>query len=400
MQPKLQTVSAIPSPAELLSRADQLIPILRERAEACERSGSVPAATIQDFQDAGFFRILQPARYGGYEHWPTVFYEVVARLAGGCPSSAWVLSVLGIHNWEAGLIDPRVAEALWKDDPDVRFSSSYAPFGKATRVPGGYRLDGRWPWSSGCDHASWVILGADAEMENGECNRVAALLPRQDYEIDEHSWNSAGMAGTGSKDIVVRGAFVPAHQLHNIQLSSAMSEPGATAFAADTYKLSFGVCFAYSLATVALGIAEGALAEFVPYMRKRTNAYLPGAEFQQDSVVQKALAEAHGLLDGARLKYERDFREMAAFVARGETVPVERRIFYKWNTAAIAKAARDAVNLLLPSCGGSAFNRKNPMQRYFRDVNCVANHLYLSFDKGAVNFGMHLLTGGNNDLLV
>jgi len=400
MQPKLQTVPAIPSPAELLSRAEQLIPILRERAEACEHSGSVPAATIQAFQEAGFFRILQPAQYGGYECWPTVFYEVVARLAGACPSSAWVLSVLGIHNWEAGLIDPRVAEALWKDDPDVRFSSSYAPFGKATRVPGGYRLDGRWPWSSGCDHASWVILGADAEMESGECNRVAVLLPRQDYEIDEHSWNSAGMAGTGSKDIVVRGAFVPAHQLHNVQLAIAMNEPGAGAFIADTYKLSFGVCFAYSLAIVALGIAEGALAEFIPYMRKRTNAYLPGAEFQQDPVVQKALAEAHGLLDGARLKYERDFHEMAGFVARGETVPVERRIFYKWNTAAIAKASRDAVNLLLPSCGGSAFNRKNPMQRYFRDINCVANHLYLSFDKGAVNFGMHLLTGGNNDMMV
>ncbi|MBI4695674.1 MAG: flavin-dependent monooxygenase [Gammaproteobacteria bacterium] len=400
MQPKLQTVSAIPSPAELLSRADALIPMLRDRAEECERRATVPAETIQAFQDAGFFRILQPARYGGYEYWLPVFYEVVIRLARGCPSSAWVLSVLGIHNWEAGLIDPRVAEALWKDDPDVRFSSSYAPFGKATRVAGGYRLEGRWPWSSGCDHATWVILGADAEMENGELNRVAIVLPREDYEIDESSWNSAGMAGTGSKDIVVRGAFVPAHQLHNIQLSITMEEPGKKAFTADTYQVSFGVGFAYALATVALGIAEAALAEFIPYMRKRTSAYFPGAEFRQDPIVQKALAEAHTVIDGARLKYERDFREMADYIARGETIPVERRVFYKWNTAAVAKAARDAINLLLPSCGGSAFNTKNPMQRYFRDVNCVANHLYLSFDKGAVNFGMHLLTGGNADVLV
>lgn len=399
MNTRVQSIHAAPSGAELRRRAHALVPVLRERAADCERGASVPRETIAAFQDAGFFRILQPALYGGYEMWPTEFYEVVAILARGCPSSAWVLSILGIHNWEAGLIDPAVAEALWREDPDVRFSSSYAPFGKARRVPGGYRLEGRWPWSSGCDHATWVILGCDAEQDDGSFNRVACMVPRDGYEIDERSWQSAGLSGTGSKDIVVRDAFVPARHVHNIQRSIEMNEPGTRTFTADTYKLSFGVCFAYALASVALGVGEAALADYLPYMRKRAVAY-DGSRFQDDPVVQRTLAEAHSMLDSARLKYERDFREMADYVARGETVPIERRVFYKWNSAAVARLCRDAVNLLMPSCGGSAFNVANPMQRYFRDVNCLAQHLYLSFDRGASNFGMHLLTGINKDVMV
>ncbi|MBK8957901.1 MAG: acyl-CoA dehydrogenase family protein [Proteobacteria bacterium] len=142
MNTRVQSINAVPAGDELRRRAQALVPERRERAADCERGASVPAATIAAFEDAGFFRILQPALYGGYEMWPTEFFEVVTILARGCPSSAWVLSVLGIHNWEAGLIDPAVAEALWRDDPDVRFSSSYAPFGKARRVAGGYRLEG------------------------------------------------------------------------------------------------------------------------------------------------------------------------------------------------------------------------------------------------------------------
>lgn len=389
----------IPSPEELVRRARELGPVLRERAKKCEEMRCMPPETAKAFRDAGFFRILQPKAYGGYEYWPTVFYAVLQELARHCASSAWSLGVLGVHNWEVGMMDPKIAKDLWSANPDTLFSSSYAPFGKAHRVEGGYRVEGRWSWSSGCDLASWVILGAAVEMDNGEVDHLALLVESGDYEIDHSSWNSVGMAGTGSKDIIVKGAFVPAYRVHNITHTYQMIDPGRATFTADTYKLAFGSVFAFVLASILIGIADSALEFYIEYIGKRTNAY-NGTGFKEDAVAQQILADAHSLVDGAHLRYKRNFEEMEDFVARSEEVPFARRVFYKWDAANIAKQCRDAVNLLTQGCGGSVFNADVPMQRFFRDANVAANHLFINHQKSSVNFGAFILSGQNSDLML
>ncbi len=154
--------AVIDVPAEtLLDRAQKLLPVLSERAPRTAELRRIPEETIADFQEAGFFRMLQPARWGGYEVDPKLFFEVQIAVATACPSSAWVLGVVGVHNWQLALFPLAAQKEVWGNDRSVLISSSYAPTGKVERDPagGGYRLSGRWSFSSGCDHCRWVFLG-------------------------------------------------------------------------------------------------------------------------------------------------------------------------------------------------------------------------------------------------
>jgi len=132
----------------LLDRARRLVPVLREREAAADAARQTSRETIEDFASAGFFKVLQPARYGGYELPPSVYCAIARTLAEGCVSSAWVYGVIAVHNWQLALFDERAAQDVWGADTSVRISSSYMPVGKIRRVEGGYRLSGRWAFSS------------------------------------------------------------------------------------------------------------------------------------------------------------------------------------------------------------------------------------------------------------
>lgn len=390
-----------PDEAALMAAAQAMLPILRERALDCERQRKVPDESIEMFRDAGFFRILQPSAYGGYELSPRVLFRISSLIARACPSSAWVMSILAIHNWEVALMDPRVAEELWGMDDEVRISSSYAPFGKAQVVPGGYRVSGRWGFSSGCDHATWAILGVHVPKADGEeGNRlVAALVAPGDYTIDQDSWHVAGLRGTGSKDVVVDDAFVPEHRVHDIQAAFALQEIGNRTFTAPIFRHPFGIIFAYMLASVAMGVAEGALEAYLDIARKRANVYT-GAKAEQDPINQKRIAEAFAMVDGMRLRFDRDFAEMEACVAEGRPAPVERRIVWRLDTTHIAREAAEVAQMVFRGAGGSGLQDSAPMQRFLRDANAIANHATTDFDRQAVNFGGYQLSGQLADRLL
>lgn len=384
----------IPTPEELLERARAFAPMLIEGAEACEQLGRMPDATNQAFEDAGFYRILQPARYGGYEYFPSVFYRVVMEVSKSCPSSGWNVAVLGIHNWMMGVVDPRISHDILGEDRNTRFSTSLAPTGKAEKIKGGYILNGRWSWASGVDHVSWVMPGAIAENDEGEQELIAFFVPRKDYEIDHDSWQTAGMRGTGSKTVVIKDAFVPDHRRFFIALSTQLGDPGRAIYTSDTYKLSFATAFSYALAAVAMGIADGALEYSIESLRERKQAY-DLAAYQDDPLIQSKLAEVYSIVDGLHLKMDRDLAEMQDFLRKDGEIPLERRVAHRWHTAEIPHMARKAVNMLIENSGGSAFMSSNRMQRYFRDINCISNHRFISFNEGSSCLGYYMLTGAN-----
>src|SRR5580704_11351294 len=147
------------TPEAYLARVRALRPAVRERAAGAERLRRLPEETFADFQEAGLFRCLQPRRWGGFELDPVTFYRAVAEVGAVCGSSAWILGVDCVHNWQLALFPPQAQEDVWGEDTNDQLSNSLAPTGTVERAPGGFRLAGRWSFSSGCDFCRWVVLG-------------------------------------------------------------------------------------------------------------------------------------------------------------------------------------------------------------------------------------------------
>src|SRR5262249_55418105 len=151
----------------VLDAVTELLPTLRDRAQEAEDARRISEETIKSLQETGFFKLLQPARYGGLEASPVDFYRGVRLIASACGSPGWVSSVLGVHPWQLALFDERAQDEVWGEDPTTLVSSSYAPMGRAKVVDGGFQFSGRWSFSSGCDHAQWVFLGGLVMGEDG-----------------------------------------------------------------------------------------------------------------------------------------------------------------------------------------------------------------------------------------
>ena len=158
MDTKVKSTSNV-SPAEMLDKAIAMQDMLREKAQHTRGLRRIPDEIMAKLIDAGFFKMMQPARYGGYEMNPKHFYDVVFEIARACPSTGWVLSVVGVHNWQLGLLDDRAQQDVWGQDDNQLISSSYAPKGKAEPVKGGFKFSGQWQFSSGCDHCNWIFVG-------------------------------------------------------------------------------------------------------------------------------------------------------------------------------------------------------------------------------------------------
>jgi 3-hydroxy-9,10-secoandrosta-1,3,5(10)-triene-9,17-dione monooxygenase len=249
-----------------------LLPTIRERADEAERLRVVPEASIKEIEETGFFRMLQPRRFDGLESDPVDFYSAVRDIASACGSTGWVSSVLGVHPWQVALFAEDAQQAVWGSDTNVRLSSSYAPTGKATLTDGGYTLSGKWSFSSGCDHATWVLLGG--LVFNAEGNVVdfkTFMVPRENYRIDD-VWNVVGLRGTGSNDIIVEDVFIPEAFTLSMSETGQCKGPGQEQNTSNLYKLPFHSIFTTTICTPIIGMAYGAYNEHVDMQQKRVRA--------------------------------------------------------------------------------------------------------------------------------
>ncbi len=374
------------TPETYLERVRDLLPAVRERAADAEKLRRLPEETFADFQQAGLFRALQPKRYGGYELDPGVFYRAVCEVAAACGSTGWVLGVLGVHNWHLGIMDPRAQQDVWGEDDSVQLSTSLAPTGTVERVPGGYRVSGRWSFSSGCDHCQWVVLGGVVPPSAGEAPDARVfLLPRHDYRIDDN-WHVMGLAATGSKDIVVTDAFVPDYRTHSYRDAFALNHPGCAVNTAPLYRLPFGLVFTYGIVSPAIGAAQGALAAFREQALRRVNVR-DGSRTVEDPFIQFRLAEAAAEIDAARERMLTIFAEMMRCARAGEEIPLAARARYRWDSGkAIARSVR-AVDLLFEAAGGHALFLYNPIQRAWRDVHAMRAHAGNNPERASFIFG-------------
>lgn len=352
-----------------------MIPTLRARAERTEAERRIPAETIQDFRDAGFFRILQPRRWGGFEMDPQVFFDVQIALARGCMSTGWVYGVVGGHPYELALFSDQAQREVWEPDNTVLVSSSYQPVGKVERTEGGFYLSGRWGFSSGCDHCDWVLLGAvvPPEKEGDPFDMRTFLVPRKDYQILD-AWQVFGLKGTGSQDIVVERAFVPEYRTHKGSDGFFCANPGQQENTAPLYRLPWAQVFLRLVSTSALGGARGALEAFLEIAAARVSTNT-GKASKSDPIALNAAAKLFAELDEMTAVLQRNFDQLMALARAGEAIPLEQRLLYRYQSASVVRRCADLVDDLMPILGGRAIYLSSPIVRFWLDLNAARAHV-------------------------
>jgi 3-hydroxy-9,10-secoandrosta-1,3,5(10)-triene-9,17-dione monooxygenase len=386
-RPELGRAGGPPDFAELLQRAEALVPVLRERAAQAEELRRLPDETIEDLHRSGLFRILQPKRVGGSELPFRAIVELVATISRGDASTGWVLANLAAHHWLLGMWPQRAQDEIWGESPDNLIGSALIfPRGRARPVPGGYRLSGRWPFSSGVDAATWSLIGAIVhDEEAGTTEPRIFVLPASDFTIID-TWHVIGLSGTGSKDVAVEDVFVPEYRSVAVKQITGGPNPGSAVNPSVLYQLPAISLFAFCIAGVSLGIAQGAIEYFVETMRSRTS-YYTGRNLADFVTVQVHLAEAAAIADAVRAVLLGDCDEATRLVGEGEIPSLDHRARYRRDGAYAATLCTKAVDVLFQATGGGAIYARNPLQRAFRDVHAANAHYVLNWDINGTMYG-------------
>ncbi len=381
--------------AALIAKARSLAPAVRERAGKAEQIRRIPDETDADFRAAGFYRIMQPARYGGLEGRYGLHTMMAAEVARGCASSGWALSITACHSWIFGMFPQEAQDEFWSPDPARTVASSFLPVGpQVAPERSGLRLSGRWRFSSNVDHCHGAILIAMVPQASGAPKQHFVFLPREQYTIED-TWNVVGLSATGSNDVVVQDAFVPGHRMLDIMLTRDGRSPGAAAHSNYLFGLPLFAPFAHSLVGAALGAAQGALDQIVGDLSGKTS--VGNVKLAEQQTIQARVAEATAEIEAARALLQAD-RGRINDMGRLRLLPDdEMRVRYRLNVSYAAKLCVQAVERLLPIVGGRGLELRDPFQRAWRDVHAVAQHIALVFDLQALNYGAVRLGGKAGD---
>jgi resorcinol 4-hydroxylase (FADH2) len=379
---------------ELVTAARSLAPMLKARAEQTERDRRVSPEVTAAIREAGLYKVLQPAHFGGLELDISTLIRINLVLGAACASTAWCTGLAILHNWLVGLYPQQAQQDVWSD-PGVIVAGSTVPAGKCARAPGGYKLQGSWPFASNCDYSGWYYVGAMVSPAVASEPPVLTwfLVPARDARIED-TWFTSGLAGTGSKTIVLENAtFVPEHRTLPVSVINSGAAPGASANPNPLYRLTFTGAAPFVLSSLALGMAAGAIEAFAEIARTRTAIQLGGPPLPMSGLthVQLAISDASAAVDAGVTLLLRDAGEMEAGLARGELPSTAQRLRNRRDHAYGARLAVSAANTVFEALGANVSALSHPVQRAWRDVNIAARHISLSWPMVGTMFGQSQL---------
>jgi 3-hydroxy-9,10-secoandrosta-1,3,5(10)-triene-9,17-dione monooxygenase len=369
--------------AELLRRAEALCPAIAAAANGGERARHVPPAIVAALKDAGLFRALQPKRWGGFELSPTELYNAEMAIGAADMSTAWVVGVLGIIPWAIALFDDRAGEEVWGQDDSTLICCALRRAGTADRVEGGFRLSGQWGFASGCQHAGWALLGGAAgEPPEGD---YLMLVPQRDFEILD-TWHVAGLKATGSHDVVVKDAFIPAYRAHRMMEIFDLKGPGQAVNTSPLYRLPFGLVFAGGVANAAVGGLRGMLARLAGEIAAKRGPRRP------DPDLSLVCAEAGTTVDEAKAVVARNFARLMEHAMRNEAPPIEERLQVKYQLSLNTERCRVVANKLLEAAGASGlYTTRHPYGRIVADITAARQHITNNVALHARDWGQVML---------
>lgn len=377
--------SAVPAPATLISRAERLIPVLRERAAEADRNARLARETVQDLREAGFFRILQPAHFGGYGMRPSTLWEVTHQLGRGCGSSAFLMSLLGMHCWIVGMFEPAAQAEVFRDGSDAivpNLSIGARRSIDAARIDGGYRVDGVWDFASGIDFADWVIAAIRVPDERGDPEERIALVKADTFAIEPDSWDMLGARATGSKRVSLSDSFVPACRTVAWADVQAGEYPGSVINDDPLYQRTCGgSLFVLSSAAPVVAVAGAVVDHFVGEATKR----------KPQQWVAIALGRSAAQIHMAHALLIHDADEVYDAGLNDEDLSLEVQARHRADAAIIARTALTATDHLLSALGTSALTSGLPAERALRDIHTMASHFRVQPEPACELYGRVLL---------
>ncbi|MEM7080419.1 MAG: acyl-CoA dehydrogenase [Pseudomonadota bacterium] len=347
---------------------------LQNEHQACDDEGQLTQRVKEVMVASGGMRLMQASEHGGAQARLQEFFAWVRAVARHNPSAGWVAGVVGVHPWEIALVDDKLADEIYGTDADTWVASPYAPQGKATAVDGGYLLTGEWQYSTGTDHCNWVVLGGivapRADGERGQMRHF--FLPRGDYEIVPDSWRVMGLVGTGSKNVRVDGAFVPAHRtlVHEELAEGALGHRRPKTL---LYQLPFGCVFSGAIAAATFGIAEGAVAQYREYLRTRVS--INRVVGKTDPYQQEALAEVAADLAAGIVHVDAMFDAWLEQLERGEPISTAQRLEFRRNQVRAVQRVLFGVDKMLSRAGSAAIWTTRPLEHFWRDLRTAGTHI-------------------------
>jgi 3-hydroxy-9,10-secoandrosta-1,3,5(10)-triene-9,17-dione monooxygenase len=377
----------------MLGRARAMRETLRQRQATCEALGRIPEVTHDEFMSAGFYRILQPRCFGGYEFSFQTFVRVMVEVSRGCPESGWVLALVSAHAAVVAAFPEKGQREVFGLTGDMRAPGVAPPGGVAIHTVGGYRIKGGWDYASGCD-VSTHFFGTMIVQEphsNVPRGTIFVLLDRADFRIVDN-WNVIGMQGTGSRRVVTHEMFVPSHrvlELADENMQPVIHQPGRDLHRNPLYHCPHLPLYVGELAAVAVGAAKGALDVYEDILRTRKSAYPPFEPRVELEGLQRQFGESQGLIDTAEaalLKMAEDYVENAR-LEREEGVPyteekVRRLVVIEQRCV---QMAWEAVDLMFRTAGSSSTTKTSALGRYFRNLAVIRTHTILQLDHTATN---------------
>lgn len=372
---------------ELVERARELIPVLKERAADTEKNRVLSQETMADMHRLGLLKYYQPKKYGGYELDWGAHAEIAYELAQGCGSTAWIQCVVGSHTWMAARFGEQAQDEIF-EDPDVLIATAFAGGRDVSveKVDGGYKLSGEWAFASGLPHSQWAIVGTQAQTATrDEYEMTLFAIPKSDVE-EVDNWYVSGLRGTASMNIKVSDVFIPDHRSIAISTFDSGTASGAQQHESYTYKVYMQEYFYSVPLGPIVGTAAGAMESYLEITKNRFGKMF-GEKVAEQIPVQTRIAESAAEISAAKLLNQRLFQTLHERGAKGERMTKDEMVRMKRDAVFIGRLCANAVDRLVRMMGASGLSDSNPVQRYFRDIRALTAHQSQQWEIGMMPYG-------------
>ena len=366
----------------------QILDLIESKSDEQRQNRQMSKEVVEALKECGFYKMLLPKKWGGTEHKPQEFFAEQMRIAEADMSTAWASGIIAVHAFQIALMSEQAQEEVYASGPNTLASSSYNPVGaKAEMCEGGFMLSGRWGWSSGSEHCTWVLLGG---VIPGDGYRTF-LVPRTQYVIED-TWNVMGLQGTGSNDVVIaEPIFVPEHRTHRQMDGFNCVHNQESAM----YDLSWAQTFVRVVNTAAIGALKKAVKVFV---ESRTGgATTDLTKLANDVETQERLARVLNTIAELEAVMIHNFNKMEAANWKPS---LEDRILYRYQASLVIEKAIEAIDTLFDVAGGRSVFHGHPLQNLWHDIHIARCHVANNPTAFGRNLGSVTMGMENKDVFI